>query len=231
MADESAADRWFYKSDGKKHGPVSLDKLRQLLAQKTIPTDSLVWHNGMESWTPAAEAPELQGIQPATAAGAARDPRLRRRQLTIAIAVASLVIGGMLASQISFRRPASPPPPSSLTEQLVAIGRAGDLAAMPVVVTAITNPDSSVATTAVTVAERLLGVRYSEADRSNLGSLVGLLLPAVQASRASARAAKCAANLHQIGIAYHSYLSAQPSKTTGLPAPGWCKRMMPFLEE
>ena len=53
-----------------------------------------------------------------------------------------------------------------------------------------------------------------------IGTLVGLLLPAVQASRASARAAKCAANLHQIGIAYHSYLSAQPSKTTGLPALG-----------
>ncbi len=64
-----------------------------------------------------------------------------------------------------------------------------------------------------------------------IGTLIGLLLPAVQASRASARAAKCAANLHQIGIAYHSYLSAQPSKTTGLPAPGWCKRMLPFLEE
>ena len=41
-----------------------------------------------------------------------------------------------------------------------------------------------------------------------IGTLVGLLLPAVQASRTSARAAKCAANFHQIGIAYHSYLSA-----------------------
>lgn len=171
MADESAADRWFYKSDSKKCGPVSLDQLRQLLAQHTIPTDSLVWHNGMESWTPAADAPELQGIQPAPALGAARDPRLRRRRLIIAGAAVSLVLSGMLASQIGFRRPASPPPPASLTEQLVAIGRAGDLAAMPVVVTAITNPDSSVATTAVTVAERLLGVRYSEADRSNLASL------------------------------------------------------------
>ena len=53
----------------------------------------------------------------------------------------------------------------------MAIGRAGYLAAMPVVVTAITNPDSGVATTAVPVAERLLGVQYSEADRSNLASL------------------------------------------------------------
>ncbi len=171
MADESAADRWFYKSDTKKHGPVSLDKLRQLLAQKTIPTTSLVWHKSMESWTPAREVSELQGIQPAPALGAIRDPRLRKRQLTIAIAVASLGIGGMLASQIGFRRPVSPPPPASLTEQLVAIGRTGDLAAMPVVVTAITNPDRGIATTAVTVAERLLGVRYSEADRANPAAL------------------------------------------------------------
>ena len=112
MADESAPDRWFYKSDTKKHGPVSIHKFRQLLAQKTIPTASLVWHKGMESWTPAGEVSELQGIQ---AAGAARDPRLRRRRLIIAGAAVSLVLSGMLASQIGFCRPASPPPPASLT--------------------------------------------------------------------------------------------------------------------
>lgn len=39
--------------------------------------------------------------------------------------------------------------------------------------------------------------------------LVGLLLPAVQYARASARRTQCLSNLHQIGIAMESYLDVQ----------------------
>lgn len=63
-----------------------------------------------------------------------------------------------------------------------------------------------------------------------IGILIALLLPAIQASRASARAAVCRSNLHQIGVAYQSYLSSITSKNAGLKAAGWCTRLLPYLE-
>jgi prepilin-type N-terminal cleavage/methylation domain-containing protein len=44
---------------------------------------------------------------------------------------------------------------------------------------------------------------------SIIGVLIALLLPAVQAARASARRIQCANNLHQIGIAMNLYIDSQ----------------------
>ena len=41
-----------------------------------------------------------------------------------------------------------------------------------------------------------------------IGVLVGLLLPAVQQARESARRINCASNVRQLGVAMHSYMSA-----------------------
>ena len=77
-----------------------------------------------------------------------------------------------------------------------------------------------------------------------IGTLVGLLLPAVQAARESARRTSCTNNLKQLGLAIHSFHDANsrfPEANVGLsdtssggacgPTPyGPLVRLLPFLE-
>jgi prepilin-type processing-associated H-X9-DG protein/prepilin-type N-terminal cleavage/methylation domain-containing protein len=78
-----------------------------------------------------------------------------------------------------------------------------------------------------------------------IGTLVGLLLPAVQQARESARRAQCTNNLKQVGLALHNYHEAKKTLPEGWlckPGPdahdaeegrgwGWGSRILPFLEE
>ena len=58
-----------------------------------------------------------------------------------------------------------------------------------------------------------------------IGTLVAMLLPAVQASRGSARRAACQNNLHQLGAAMHSHLEQH-----GRFPVDWAEEYLPFLE-
>lgn len=81
-----------------------------------------------------------------------------------------------------------------------------------------------------------------------IGTLVGLLLPAVQQVRESARRTECSNNIRQIGIALHSYHSSMrrlpvgwevedamgsgfAAEEIGLPGWAWATRVLPYLEE
>lgn len=83
---------------------------------------------------------------------------------------------------------------------------------------------------------------------SIVGMLVGLLLPAVQAARESARRSQCASNLHEIGVAVHAFhsrygflpssprLSTSPASTPTGPNPiaaalSWEAYLLPDLDE
>ena len=67
-----------------------------------------------------------------------------------------------------------------------------------------------------------------------IGILVGMLLPAVQAVRESARRTTCLNNLKQLGLAVHSFESARQRIPASRAADGfmtWPTALMPFLEK
>ncbi len=73
-----------------------------------------------------------------------------------------------------------------------------------------------------------------------IGVLVGLLLPAVQQARESARRASCTNKLKQLGLAVHNYadtnkelppLALMGSSGQATPAWAWSALLLPFLEE
>jgi prepilin-type N-terminal cleavage/methylation domain-containing protein/prepilin-type processing-associated H-X9-DG protein len=75
-----------------------------------------------------------------------------------------------------------------------------------------------------------------------IGVLMALLLPAVQAARESARRARCANNLKQLGLAFHGYLGAHAVLPPGYvsdwfrrldlgPGWGWGAMILPQIEQ
>lgn len=53
---------YHYAVDGQQLGPVSIAKLKELFASRTINKDSLVWKQGMQSWTALKDVEELKAF-------------------------------------------------------------------------------------------------------------------------------------------------------------------------
>ncbi len=76
-------------------------------------------------------------------------------------------------------------------------------------------------------------------NTATIGTLVGLLLPAVQAARQAAQRMDSSNNLKQLGLAMHNYESAYRNlpataileRGTGKPLLSWRVAILPFIEE
>ncbi len=67
-----------------------------------------------------------------------------------------------------------------------------------------------------------------------IGILVGLLLPAVQAARESARRMRCSNNLHHMGLALHNYHDLHRRFPAGIVQPNfllWTGSLLPLVEQ
>ena len=53
---------YHYASNGQQMGPVSIDKLKELFASRTVNKDSLVWKQGMQNWTALKDVEELKSF-------------------------------------------------------------------------------------------------------------------------------------------------------------------------
>ncbi|HEX4056350.1 MAG TPA: DUF4339 domain-containing protein [Tepidisphaeraceae bacterium] len=53
--------KWFFARGGQQDGPVALGKLKELIMQGQVTPGDFVWREGMGSWAPAGEVPELLG--------------------------------------------------------------------------------------------------------------------------------------------------------------------------
>ncbi|MGV6829112.1 MAG: SPFH domain-containing protein [Flavobacteriales bacterium] len=56
------AVQYFYASNGQQMGPVNFDQLKNLFANRTVNKDSLVWKQGMASWTALKDVEELKSF-------------------------------------------------------------------------------------------------------------------------------------------------------------------------
>ena len=59
--------QYFAVVNGGQQGPFGMQQLSQMVAQKTITPETMVWKNGMANWSAANSVPELAGLfMPAT---------------------------------------------------------------------------------------------------------------------------------------------------------------------
>ena len=48
--------------DGQQKGPFTLDQLRSEISAGRVQRNTLAWRNGMPSWTPIEQVPDLQTL-------------------------------------------------------------------------------------------------------------------------------------------------------------------------
>lgn len=95
--------QWFYLVSGRQVGPVPTEAFIRMMQTGQADGNTMVWHQGMASWTPAALAPEFaamgRAVEPALQHGAAyalpAPQVVHRGKSKVAAALLALFIGGL----------------------------------------------------------------------------------------------------------------------------------------
>jgi TM2 domain-containing membrane protein YozV len=95
---------WFYLVDGRQIGPVPAEAFMRMLQTGQADSNTMVWHEGMASWTPAGIVPVFAAVarametafQPHGANFAAPVPQtVNRGKSKVAAALLALFLGGL----------------------------------------------------------------------------------------------------------------------------------------
>lgn len=70
------SSRWFYLQNGRRHGPVDLYGLVDLILKQELTEDTLVWHSGLSEWVKASEREEIRRELPPPVPLSARETAL-----------------------------------------------------------------------------------------------------------------------------------------------------------
>jgi len=54
--------QWYAGIDNQQAGPFNPEALKQMIQQKRVKPETLVWKQGMADWTPASQVPEISGL-------------------------------------------------------------------------------------------------------------------------------------------------------------------------
>lgn len=92
---------WFYHVGGQQFGPAPATELRRLLAEGELAPEDMVWRDGMESWSPIEDVPELR---PRSAMGL-RQPGGNVDGGTTVVATSGLAITSMVLGILSLLIP------------------------------------------------------------------------------------------------------------------------------
>ena len=57
-----SAATWWFAENGQQVGPVTLEQLSQAVGAGRLAPATLVWSQGMASWQPAQQTPQVAGL-------------------------------------------------------------------------------------------------------------------------------------------------------------------------